>query len=80
MAVSCIVIGALVTEREADLVGLRPKIARLESQVQTYQEVVKRLEEAVESGAKAPDASVDRLAADLRKDLSALRQRLDLQR
>jgi hypothetical protein len=80
LAVFAIVIGALVTEREAELVGLGPKIDRLESQVRTYQDGVKRLEETVESGAKAADASVNRLAADLRKQLADLRQRLDAQR
>jgi hypothetical protein len=71
-----LVVGALVTEREADLVGLGPKIARLEARERAYDEAVRRLDRALEAGAKAPDASVDRLAADVRKELAALRERL----
>ena len=71
---TAMVTAALVTEREADLIQMQSVINQLETKVRVYEQGIARLEKSAEA-AKASKGGADRLAAEIRQELSELRQR-----
>ncbi len=79
LVVTALVIAALVTVREWGVLDLQARVARLEKTVRVYDDGLARLERIVDSGATAGQADAGRLAADVRREVSALRQRVAAQ-
>ncbi len=68
------VTAALVTGREADLIQPRGVVNLLETKVRVYEQGITRLEKSV-GAAKGVKGGADRLAKEIRQELSDLRQR-----
>lgn len=71
---TAMVTAALVTEREADLHQMQSVINQLETKIRVYEQGISRLEKSVEAS-KAARGGGDRLAAEVRQELTELRQR-----